>query len=65
MEKVIDYTFCYDKSDISFICVFKFEFLGINVLGYVCYCEVIFILDEDFSVCFKVVNCFCYNKLVL
>uniref|UniRef100_A0A8W8N0S6 Cell cycle control protein 50A n=1 Tax=Magallana gigas TaxID=29159 RepID=A0A8W8N0S6_MAGGI len=48
MEKVIDYTFCYDKSDTSSTCASKLESLGTNVSGHVCYCEVTFTLDEDF-----------------
>lgn len=53
MEKVIDYTFCYDKSDTSSTCASKLESLGTNVSGHVCYCEVTFTLDEDFPVCLK------------
>lgn len=50
MEKVIDYTFCYDKSDTSSTCASKLESLGTNVSGHVCYCEVTFTLDENFPV---------------
>lgn len=51
MEKVVDYTHCYDKYDSGTTCASKLESLGTNVSGYVCYCEETFRLDEDFPVC--------------